>query len=787
MGFSGPTYGAVKSDLYRGASTVGSVATEGFAAYGATFRGFAFGVDVGTDIAANAPITAVRFPDMTVAAGAVTLRLKVFTRPLLSAGVANPALNNVVDFATDTLVGTYDYLTDVVGLTTAGVPNAASEVRLVLPTPIPAATVLGQCVYFVRQVLTAGGAALGQLGVGRALASEYAIPLRKRGWNQSNTSITAPTWSVLSTAPAAARRLAYTVETQQWVNGVDYQALSAALAGSRPSPSDRINQALDAYGNLKRSFNAQSLRNYHRIRRSLTRASPPAAAVLTASISSATMTVTAASGGPLAIGSFVTGTGVTPGTVITALGTGTGGNGTYTVNPLQTVASGPMTANAGKSVISLSGTSWTQNSNRWSGGFANALVAEQGDGGGGWTGFGFVSAGSTPYVDGGSQPGSINGNARSTYGLTYVGTWTSTNNGDYSAVPSPDNACVASSTAGDYIKATAPASPTLSGVDLFWIGTANGVLSYSWDNVSFTNINVQGTVGDCSFAALTGFPTSGAINLYLKVVSGTCKPAGVNWLSAASGVVVHKLGCGGHSAAELAVQAIKTSWQAAMARLGITTAQIMHGTNDQGAAGVGPATYASNHQAIVGGIKTALPGADIIIVMEAENARTTNVTTMPALSAAAAAVAGAADYAFYDLQWDFGDPTNPGEYQSTGARPLFNAADLFHPEPATGGRLIEAALLNFYNQKTGNPASQLSGTSPAIGGSALLAGGTATDTVNISGAAVGMAVAVTPNTYPGAGVDWDAYVSAPGVVTVVVTGIIAVTPTASTYNVRVLA
>lgn len=88
---------------------------------------------------------------------------------------------------------------------------------------------------------------------------------------------------------------------------------------------------------------------------------------------------------------------------------------------------------------------------------------------------------------------------------------------------------------------------------------------------------------------------------------------------------------------------------------------------------------------------------------------------------------------------------------------------------------------------SGSPvaAPALVGTTPSIGGAALLAGAAASNTVNVAGATTGMAVSVTPVTYPGDGVVWSGYVSSPGVVTVKVTGVIAVTPVASTYNVRV--
>jgi hypothetical protein len=64
---------------------------------------------------------------------------------------------------------------------------------------------------------------------------------------------------------------------------------------------------------------------------------------ITASISTTTLTVTAVASGTLTVGSPIYGTGVTAGTYITALGTGTGGTGTYTVSASQTVASRAMT------------------------------------------------------------------------------------------------------------------------------------------------------------------------------------------------------------------------------------------------------------------------------------------------------------------------------------------------------------------------------------------------------------------------------------------------------------
>jgi hypothetical protein len=65
-------------------------------------------------------------------------------------------------------------------------------------------------------------------------------------------------------------------------------------------------------------------------------------AVFTGSIAGNLMTITAVNPnftGQLSVGSTIFGVGVTAGTIVTALGTGTGGLGTYTVSPSQTIAS----------------------------------------------------------------------------------------------------------------------------------------------------------------------------------------------------------------------------------------------------------------------------------------------------------------------------------------------------------------------------------------------------------------------------------------------------------------
>jgi hypothetical protein len=66
--------------------------------------------------------------------------------------------------------------------------------------------------------------------------------------------------------------------------------------------------------------------------------SNPSAAIFTGSISTTTLTVDSVLSGTIAVGQAIFGQGIAQNTVITALGTGTGGAGTYTVSNSQSVA-----------------------------------------------------------------------------------------------------------------------------------------------------------------------------------------------------------------------------------------------------------------------------------------------------------------------------------------------------------------------------------------------------------------------------------------------------------------
>lgn len=89
--------------------------------------------------------------------------------------------------------------------------------------------------------------------------------------------------------------------------------------------------------------------------------SSPSSAIFTGSISTTTLTVTAVQSGTIAVGQAIFGQGVAQNTVITGLGTGSGGVGTYTVSDSQTVTSTAINSTASPAIVtgSISGTTLT--------------------------------------------------------------------------------------------------------------------------------------------------------------------------------------------------------------------------------------------------------------------------------------------------------------------------------------------------------------------------------------------------------------------------------------------
>jgi hypothetical protein len=173
------------------------------------------------------------------------------------------------------------------------------------------------------------------------------------------------------------------------------------------------------------------------------------------------------------------------------------------------------------------------------------------------------------------------------------------------------------------------------------------------------------------------------------------------------------------------------------------------------------------------------------------------------------------------MRWDFNSASNGQEFRfwegQTGETTALldlngnsaaNQVNMFGPPNVANGQLNIGTHFRFDNASSGNyyqtagtPTAArtitfsdasgtvglvLTGTTGSIGGGALLAGACTSGTVSVTNATTSMVAAASPNTYPGDGVWWDAQVTASGTVTVKVCVAIALTPTSSTYNVRVI-
>lgn len=124
---------------------------------------------------------------------------------------------------------------------------------------------------------------------------------------------------------------------------------SGALSPTLTLPDNAIGELLimgEIFADLPAACNPGDLVYYDNTTGVLGTIAPSSS--FTGVVATNTLTVSSfvAGGAPLAVGTVISGTGVDGGTVITALGTGTGGNGTYTVNGAATVASTAMKGNA---------------------------------------------------------------------------------------------------------------------------------------------------------------------------------------------------------------------------------------------------------------------------------------------------------------------------------------------------------------------------------------------------------------------------------------------------------
>jgi len=133
-------------------------------------------------------------------------------------------------------------------------------------------------------------------------------------------------------------------------------------------------------------------------------------------------------------------------------------------------------------------------------------------------------------------------------------------------------------------------------------------------------------------------------------------------------------------------------------------------------------------------------------------------------------------------------------YQFTGLKSLAGSGAGITTGPNSG---TTAGHITTFSGTTGQiqdsgatlgSITALAGTTGSIGGAALTPGQCASGTVAVAGATTSMVVVASPSggISPGSGFVWQAYVNAPGSVTVQVCALVAGTPAATPYNVRVI-
>ncbi len=290
-----------------------------------------------------------------------------------------------------------------------------------------------------------------------------------------------------------------------------------------------------------------------------------------------------------------------------------------------------------------------------------------GDGGGGYTGFPDLSANAGTFNNGNVRQTTLGNGGATTPLYTYSRTGTWTTDSLYYSGGGPDLGAISTTTAGARAIVAKPAgSPVHTDCVLFYKKTADGLARFSWDGgTTWAALDLTGSVGDFGTISLAAGMPAGASTCIVEVVSGTNTWHGVNWVSAASGYVLHKCGATGSSTASWL--AINSAYQqATWAALGANLVSIMLATNDNN----GPmtkATYKANVEAMILRVRAALPAADIWLVSVAQTPRVMSVA-MDQYAAACFELAIQYGCCFEWQQDVMGDKAHPEQYAFNGIR-----------------------------------------------------------------------------------------------------------------------
>jgi hypothetical protein len=345
---------------------------------------------------------------------------------------------------------------------------------------------------------------------------------------------------------------------------------------------------------------------------------------------------------------------------------------------------------AGQAVFAFAGDSWVHGP-YWTEQFAKAMQDNYGNAGIGYVGFQYFGTSTGTWVDGGLQPSGGGAGAARTDLVSppvFSGLWTSDNGGQPGGTASPSIGWAETSAASAYVRFTVPAGHNAA--DLIFVGTAaGGTVEYSWNGGSSweTAIDISGTDGVVQTVALANVPATAA-TLRLRRASGTIRMAGVNLKSAASGVIVHKLGASGSNSNQWTAVDL-ADWAEEVSLLGTDFFGVLLGTNDQ-PGNLTPFRTSANLSAIMAAVQAENASIERLCIMPAETIRVTpSIWPMTEYTAAVNVLAKVNGFAVLDLQGPFGP--DPAAYAFGQPGALMDNTN-GHPAAATGGLIISNSI-----------------------------------------------------------------------------------------------
>lgn len=347
-------------------------------------------------------------------------------------------------------------------------------------------------------------------------------------------------------------------------------------------------------------------------------------------------------------------------------------------------------------LVSLAGMgdSYSHNPDRWCGKFANEGFARFGDGGAGFTGFGFLTSSNTaPWVVG-NQPNFKQGNVRAAYAVRHYGNVV----GTYYSAQTADLSMATLTQAGDAVEQDFPANHPNTVARLGYIAAAGAAARITRDGGgTWTALDLSANPGVFQYIDIAALLPASAGTIRIEWVSGSCAIWGT-FCRAAYGYVFNKLAATGSRVGQYAAVANTANFRLSLQMCDITGILYMDGTNSQGA-NIPVTTWGDQIATLVGGIRTALPGVDIACDTPAENQRDTNVIAIADYERELRKRALTLRIAVDSDQDSFGDGANPAEYGDANANPnlRFYHSDKIHPVTGLGGwAMAQRRIESFY-------------------------------------------------------------------------------------------